>query len=183
MKNSRVQYGHKGFERILDRDDGRADHERLTRAVFDSQSARTVGKAKEDFGTAGILGTLSESGLTYVKEVLVSQILAEITPLSLPDIKAHVNSPIGHVDTQITKIELSGANVSYSDVELGKKGITMYAANIRAHLRLHWFYEYSSDYVPFPINDGGWADVEVSASPFLSVDAINRIFLCKLHVC
>lgn len=116
----------------------------------------------EVWEAAGILVTLSESGLTYVKEVLVNRILEEITPLALPDIKVRTNSPIGHVDTEITKIELSGANVSYSDLDLGKTGITVFAGDIQAKLRLHWYYEYSATYVPFPINDAGWADVKVS---------------------
>lgn len=114
-----------------------------------------------DLDVAGIMITPSESGLNYVKEVLVDQILQEITPLALPDIKAHVDSPIGTIDTRISHIELSGANVSYSDVDLGKTGITVFAGDIQARLRLHWYYEYSAAYVPFPINDGGWADVEV----------------------
>ncbi|XP_024362697.1 putative BPI/LBP family protein At1g04970 [Physcomitrium patens] len=115
-----------------------------------------------DLDVAGIMITPSESGLNYVKEVLVDQILQEITPLALPDIKAHVDSPIGTIDTRISHIELSGANVSYSDVDLGKTGITVFAGDIQARLRLHWYYEYSAAYVPFPINDGGWADVEVN---------------------
>lgn len=115
---------------------------------------------------AGIMVTLSESGLTYVKEVLVNEILAEITPLALPDIKAMVDSPIGRLSTQITHIELSGANVSYSDVDLEKTGITVFAGDIQARIRLHWYYEYSATYMPFPVNDGGWADVEVKICPF-----------------
>lgn len=112
---------------------------------------------------AGIMVTLSESGINYVKEVLVNEILAEITPLALPDINAHVDSPIGRLDTKISQILLSGANVSYSDVDLGKTGITVFAGDVEARIRLHWYYEYSASYVPWPVNDGGWADVEVGA--------------------
>lgn len=110
---------------------------------------------------AGIMVTLSQSGIDYVKEVLVNEILAEITPLSLPDINAHVDSPIGCLDMKISQILLSGANVSYSDVDMGKTGITVFAGDIHARIRLHWYYEYSASYVPWPLNDGGWADVEV----------------------
>ncbi|KAG0582311.1 hypothetical protein KC19_3G050700 [Ceratodon purpureus] len=113
-------------------------------------------------GVAGIMVTISESGLNYAKEVLVNEILAEITPLLLPDIKAHVTSPIGRVDMRISHIELSGANVSYSDVDLGKTGITVFAGDIHARIRLHWYYEYTATYVPFPVNDGGWADINVN---------------------
>ena len=115
----------------------------------------------DDSDVAGIMITLSDSGLTYVKEVLLNEVLAEITPLALPDIKAHVDSPVGRLDTQITQIELSGANVSYSDIDLGKTGITVFGGEIQARIRLHWYYEYTATYVPFPVNDGGWADVKV----------------------
>jgi hypothetical protein len=125
------------------------------------KDALNVAVGGNDSDVAGIMVTLSESGLAYVKEVLVNKILAEITPLALPDINAHVDSPIGRLDTQITHIELSGANVSYSDVDLEKTGITVFAGDIQARIRLHWYYEYSATYVPFPVNDGGWADVEV----------------------
>ena len=114
-------------------------------------------------GVAGIMVTISESGLQYAKEVLVNEILAELTPLSIPDIKAHISSPIGRVDMQISHIELSGANVSYSDVDLGKMGITVFAGDVRARIRLHWYYEYTATYVPFPVNDGGWADIYVKS--------------------
>lgn len=114
-------------------------------------------------GVAGIMVTVSESGLTYAKEVLVNEILAELTPLLLPDIKAHITSPIGRIDMQIAHIELSGANVSYSDVDLGKTGITVFAGDIHARIRLHWYYEYTATYVPFPVNDGGWADIKVKS--------------------
>jgi hypothetical protein len=114
---------------------------------------------------AGILVTLSEAGITYVKEVLVNQILTEITPLSLPDIHSQVACPIGRVDTAITHIELSGANFSHSDVDLGKTGITVIAEDIKTKIHLHWEYKYASSYIPLPISDAGWADIEVSFWP------------------
>jgi hypothetical protein len=119
-------------------------------------------------GVAGIMITVSESGLKYAKEVLLNEILAEITPLLIPDIKAHITSPVGRVDMQISHIELSGANISYSDVDLGKTGITVFAGDIHARIRLHWYYEYTATYVPFPVNDGGWANINVTTSIFLN---------------
>lgn len=119
-------------------------------------------------GVAGIMITVSESGLKYAKEVLLNEILAEITPLLIPDIKAHITSPVGRVDMQISHIELSGANISYSDVDLGKTGITVFAGGIHARIRLHWYYEYTATYVPFPVNDGGWANINVTTSIFLN---------------
>jgi hypothetical protein len=111
---------------------------------------------------AGILVTLSEVGITYVKEVLVNQILSDIIPLALPDIHLQVKAPVGVVDTTITRLELSGANVSHSDVKLGKTAITVSAENIKAKIHFHWVYQYTSSYIPFPVTDGGWADVEVT---------------------
>ncbi|KAH9555834.1 hypothetical protein CY35_08G137300 [Sphagnum magellanicum] len=130
--------------------------------ILEHSSHNTQQYLTDDSEGAGILGTLSEAGLIYVKEVLVNQILKEITPLSLPDIHSQAKSPIGQVDTTITHIELSGANVSYSDVDLGKTGITVFAGDIKARMRFHWKYECTSSYIPFPVTDGGWADVEVT---------------------
>jgi len=123
---------------------------------------------------AGILVTLSEVGITYVKEVLVNQILSDIIPLALPDIHLQVKAPVGLVDTTITRLELSGANVSHSDVKLGKTAITVSAENIKAKIHFHWVYQYTSSYIPFPVTDGGWADVEVSSfcSPFYFHDQV-----------
>ncbi len=135
--------------------------------ILEHSSHNTQQYLTDDSEGAGILGTLSEAGLIYVKEVLVNQILKEITPLSLPDIHSQAKSPIGQVDTTITHIELSGANVSYSDVDLGKTGITVFAGDIKARMRFHWKYECTSSYIPFPVTDGGWADVEVSFWSFL----------------
>lgn len=114
-----------------------------------------------DGNSAGVMVNLSESGLSYVKDVLLEQILEEVTPLVLPDMKTRINSPIGRLDVEVSHNELSWANVSRSDVVLGKKGITVFVGHIHAGVRLHWKYKYTATYVPFPVNDGGWADVEV----------------------
>lgn len=115
-----------------------------------------------DGNSAGVMVNLSESGLSYVKDVLLEQILEEVTPLVLPDMKTRINSPIGRLDVEVSHNELSWANVSRSDVVLGKKGITVFVGHIHAGVRLHWKYKYTATYVPFPVNDGGWADVEVN---------------------
>jgi hypothetical protein len=135
---------------------------------------------------AGIMVTLSNSGLDYVKEVLVNEILAEITPLSLPDIKAHVDSPIGRLSTTISQILLTGANVSYSDVDMGKTGVTVFAGDVQAKLRFHWYYEYSASYVPWPVNDGGWADVEVNgmqAGVTFTLKTVNGTLILTVVEC
>lgn len=127
-----------------------------------SPDASVSGDDGDGGNVAGIMVTLSESGLTYAKEMLVNQLLEEITPLMLPDIKTHTDSPLGRVDMEISHIELSGANVSYSDVDLWKTGITVFAGDINARIRLHWYFKFMSMFVPFPLSDRGWADVEVT---------------------
>ncbi|BBN17123.1 hypothetical protein MPTK1_7g12170 [Marchantia polymorpha subsp. ruderalis] len=137
-------------------------------------------------GSAGILGTLSEQGLVYVKEVLVNEILAEVTPLDIPDIITRVNSPIGRVDTTITQIVLSGATVHYSDIELGQTGITIYAAGIKASLVMDWRYQYTATYVPFPVQDGGRAEVEVTgmqAGATFSMSETNGTLTLHVEEC
>jgi hypothetical protein len=126
---------------------------------------------------AGILVTLSEVGITYVKEVLVNQILSDIIPLALPDIHLQVKAPVGLVDTTITRLELTGANVSHSDVKLGKTAIMVSAENIKAKIHFHWVYQYTSSYIPFPVTDGGWADVEACRLVLLSC-CKHRMELC-----
>ncbi|KAL3679442.1 hypothetical protein R1sor_022398 [Riccia sorocarpa] len=111
---------------------------------------------------AGILGTLSQEGLVYVKDVLINEILASAIPLDIPDISARMNSPIGRVDTTVTQIVLSGVKVKYSEIELGDNGITIYAAGIKANISMDWRYQYTATYVPFPVIDAGTASVEVT---------------------
>lgn len=119
------------------------------------------GGADDSVSEAGILGTLSEEGLEYVKEVLVGEILEEVTPLQISDINSRVNSPIGRLDMSITNIFLVAVDVYYSDIELGPNGITIYAAGIQAILEARWEYHYTASYVPFPVGDGGHAEVKV----------------------
>ncbi|KAL2613523.1 hypothetical protein R1flu_025215 [Riccia fluitans] len=145
------------------------------------------GKARADAaGSAGILGTLSQEGLVYVKDVLINEILAAATPLDIPDIVARVNSPIGRVDTTVTQIVLSGVQVKYSKIELGDTGITIYAAGIKASILMDWRYQYTATYVPFPVTDAGTAEVEVTgmqAGVTFSMNEINGTLSLNVEEC
>lgn len=128
----------------------------LVASFFLLQSSHsTFLPSSNNTGVAGITITVSESGLTYAKEVLVKEILAEITPLLLPDIKARVITPLGRLDTVLSHVELLGANVSYSQLNLGKTGVMVFAGDVHATMRVHWFYEFTANYVPFLVHDAG----------------------------
>ncbi|CAM6099422.1 unnamed protein product [Calypogeia fissa] len=130
---------------------------RLKQSV-DRDSLRAANVSKSG---AGILGTLSEEGLEYVKDVLVGEILEEVTPLQISDINSRISTPIGRIDTLISDIYLEGAAVYYSDIELTTYGVTIYAAGITATLEANWEYHYTASYVPWPVGDGGRAEVKV----------------------
>jgi lipopolysaccharide-binding protein len=135
----------------------------LAMAVLSVMISGASGEDNRAPAVAGIMVTASDAALRYAKEVVVREVVAEMSPvLALPDVKTRVTSPVGRVDAELAHIEISGVNVSSSQVDLGKDGVvTVGAGDVRASIRFHWRYQYEASYVPFPVNDSGWADVQV----------------------
>ncbi|EFJ04326.1 hypothetical protein SELMODRAFT_138877 [Selaginella moellendorffii] len=115
-----------------------------------------------DGAEAGILVTLSEMGISYVREVLVESVLQDLTPLNLPNVKRRVEWPIGIVDVELKNIVIVYANVSSSNVDLGNTGIWFNASGVETKVSLDWKYTYTASLIPFPISDSGTATAKVN---------------------
>ncbi|KAJ7570867.1 hypothetical protein O6H91_01G136800 [Diphasiastrum complanatum] len=125
---------------------------------------------------AGIMITLTEQGLSYLRDVLVNQVLQEVTPLKLPNMRKSMHSPLGILEVTLTDIVLSGARVASSEITLGKEGMSIYASGVQADISLNWNYTYVVSYGPFSISDGGGGYLKVKdgqAGVVFSMDEHN----------
>lgn len=106
--------------------------------------------------------TLSQRGLDYLKDVLLTQVLEAITPLPLPDITKTASIPfVGEVTASFTNVSLLRAAVPASTITLGETGVTVQGSNVAANLTLNWHYNYHNAWLPSPISDTGGADIKV----------------------
>eukprot|EP00249_Psilotum_nudum_P022822 c28652_g1_i2 orf=473-2203(-) len=119
---------------------------------------------------------ISQRGLDYVKEILLQQILQQITPLRLPDIKKNAYIPIvGQVDAVLRNITLVKAEVTDSNISLENSGITITGHGVHANIMLRWQYKYYVGWIPIPISDRGRADVKVrSMNAWVTVNLEER---------
>lgn len=112
--------------------------------------------------TPAIWITLAQRGLDYLKDVLLTQVLETITPLSLPSIRKTASIPIvGDVTASFTNVTLVHAEVPSSTIALGETGVAMQGFNGAANLTLNWQYTYQNIWLPGPVSDAGGADIKV----------------------
>eukprot|EP00850_Spirogloea_muscicola_P023174 SM000334S12543 [mRNA] locus=s334:24154:27375:- [translate_table: standard] len=127
-------------------------------------------------GLPGMLATLSERGLTYVKDVLIEQVLEELTPLHVPDIRVRVSFKVGHVDLRLSRITLLGALVPNAEIDLGDSGVTIFASGVVANITLDWHVVASGGIVPVSVKDHGYANVRaqgVQAGVTAGLETVN----------
>jgi len=107
-----------------------------------------------------ISAVISQSGLDFAKDLLVSHAAEMLTPLSVPDIEKSMSIPlVGTVRMTASGIVLHGLNVTNSTVAVGEKGVVVAASLARANLTMGWSYSYSSWVVT--VSDSGNASIQV----------------------
>lgn len=110
----------------------------------------------------GIWITISQKGLDYVKDVLVTQILQAEIPLHLPDMtKSASLAFVGEINASFTNVTLVRAEVHDSAITLGNAGIAVQGSRAIANLTLNWEFTYTTGWLPNPISDRGAADIRV----------------------
>lgn len=106
--------------------------------------------------------TISEKGLNYAKDLLVSQALQVLTSLRISDMEKSVQVPfIGAVLVKLSNITLDNIMVPSSTFNLGQDGINIVASQVEVNLTMNWKYSYRSWFIPFIVSDKGRALVKV----------------------
>lgn len=106
--------------------------------------------------------TISEKGLNYAKDLLVSEALQVLTSLRISDMEKSVEVPfIGAARVKLSNITLDNIMVPSSIFNLGQDGINIVASQVEVNLTMNWKYSYRSSFIPFIISDKGRALVKV----------------------
>uniref|UniRef100_A0A0D9XEY7 Lipid-binding serum glycoprotein C-terminal domain-containing protein n=1 Tax=Leersia perrieri TaxID=77586 RepID=A0A0D9XEY7_9ORYZ len=102
-----------------------------------------------------ISAVISQSGLDFAKDLLVTRAAEAITPLEVPDIERSVTIPlVGTVDMVASGIVLHGVAVENSTVAVGDDGIVVAALLSSVNLTMGWSYSYSAWIVTISDSDG-----------------------------
>ncbi|CAN6204824.1 unnamed protein product [Urochloa humidicola] len=107
-----------------------------------------------------ISAVISQSGLDFAKDLLVSRAAETLTPLSVPDIEKSVSIPlVGTVRMTASGIVLHDLAVTTSTVAVGDTGVVVAASLASANLTMEWSYSYSVWVVT--VSDCGSASIQV----------------------
>lgn len=110
---------------------------------------------------------ISQNGLNFLKDLLVTKAISSLTPLQLPQIEKTLKIPlIGKVHIVLSNITIYRLDVPSSDIKPGDTGITIVGSGTTCNLSMHWHYSYSTWLVPVSISDSGSASVQVIMCEF-----------------
>lgn len=129
----------------------------ITSSFFSSQAQ--VGASNQESFTSIII---SQTGLDFVKDLLITKAISSIIPLALPKIERAVKIPIlGNVRMVLSNITIYNIDVLSSYVKPGDTGVVFVASGTTCNLSANWFYEYTTWLLPIEISDHGIASVQV----------------------
>lgn len=106
---------------------------------------------------------ISQKGIDFLKDLLVSEAISSIISLKLPQIeKSKEISFLGNVEMVLSNITIYEINVGSSFVKLGDEGIAVIASETTCNLSMSWYYAYNNAWIfPFVVSDTGEASVKV----------------------
>ncbi|KAL6999995.1 hypothetical protein U1Q18_001145, partial [Sarracenia purpurea var. burkii] len=105
---------------------------------------------------------ISQNGLDFVKDLLVTKAISSLTPLKLPQIEKKLKIPVvGNVRVVLSDIIIYRVDVSSSHVKPGDTGVVIVASGTTCNLTMNWYYSYSTWFVPVKVSDSGSASVQV----------------------
>lgn len=129
----------------------------ITSSFFSSQAQ--VGASSQESFTSIII---SQTGLDFAKDLLITKAISSIIPLTLPKIERAVKIPIlGNVRMVLSNITICSIDVLSSYVKPGDTGVVLVASGTTCNLSANWFYEYTTWFLPIEISDHGIASVQV----------------------
>ncbi|KAI9382668.1 hypothetical protein POPTR_014G160700v4 [Populus trichocarpa] len=105
---------------------------------------------------------ISQQGLDFLKNLLITQAISSIIPLKLPNITKTAKFPfLGYVHMLLSNITIYQLQVLDSYVKPGDTGIAIIASGTTCNLSMDWSYEYNTWLFPVEISDKGHASVQV----------------------
>ncbi|XP_052177996.1 putative BPI/LBP family protein At1g04970 [Diospyros lotus] len=107
---------------------------------------------------------ISQNGLDFVKDLLVTKAISSLTPLQIPQIEKTIKIPVvGNVHFVISNVTIYRVDVSSSIAKLGNSGVSIVASGATCNLSMNWYYSYTTwvFLVPVEVSDSGSASVQV----------------------
>ncbi|KAJ6723773.1 hypothetical protein OIU74_008190 [Salix koriyanagi] len=105
---------------------------------------------------------ISQQGLDFLKNLLITQAISSIIPLKLPHITKTAKFPfLGNVRMLLSNITIYQLQVLNSYVKPGDTGLAIIASGTTCNLSMDWSYEYNTWMFPVEISDKGHASVQV----------------------
>ncbi|WOH05785.1 hypothetical protein DCAR_0625206 [Daucus carota subsp. sativus] len=104
---------------------------------------------------------ITQSGLDFLKQILVTNAIASLTPLQLPQIQKTLKIPfLGQIHVVLSNITIYHVDVPFSYINPGDTGIAI-VGSATSNLSMNWHYSYGTWLVPIEISDSGLASVLV----------------------
>lgn len=116
----------------------------------------------QSYGEGSISILVSDKGLNFAKDVLISRAIDSIIPLQLPRIAKTVRLPVlGEVDVVLSDLSIDSVGIGSSYVKTGETGIVLIASGSTANLSMNWDYSYHPWPIPVSVSDDGSAAIKV----------------------
>ncbi|KAH9745057.1 putative BPI/LBP family protein [Citrus sinensis] len=146
----------------------------ITSSFFSSQAQ--VGASNQESFTSIII---SQTGLDFVKDLLITKAISSIIPLALPKIERAVKIPIlGNVRMVLSNITIYNIDVLSSYVKPGDTGVVFVAYGTTCNLSANWFYEYTTWLLPIEISDHGIASVQGTETILELISVFTILLAC-----
>ncbi|KAL8046323.1 hypothetical protein ABFX02_08G170500 [Erythranthe guttata] len=109
-----------------------------------------------------IAAEVSNSGLDFLKNLLVEKAESSLVPLELPVITKSAKIPVvGNVQMVLSNITIETIHVTSSTVKSGDTGIVIDVSGATANLSMDWKYSYNTWLLPISVSDKGRATIQV----------------------
>ncbi|KAK4777356.1 hypothetical protein SAY87_017543 [Trapa incisa] len=105
---------------------------------------------------------ISQNGLDFLKDVLVTKAISSMIPLILPRIEKSVKIPfVGNIEMVLSNVTIYEIGAPTSYIRPGDTGVTIIASETTCNLSMNWYYSYSTWLFPVEVTDKGRASVQV----------------------
>ncbi|KVI10656.1 Bactericidal permeability-increasing protein, alpha/beta domain-containing protein [Cynara cardunculus var. scolymus] len=108
---------------------------------------------------------ITQNGLDFVKDLLISEAISLLTPLWLTKIERTIKIPVvGKVHIALSDITVNRVNIGSSYIKPSVTGVSIDGSEVTCELNMKWHYSYGTWLAPISISDGGTASVQVNGA-------------------
>ncbi|KAI3769604.1 hypothetical protein L6452_00713 [Arctium lappa] len=108
---------------------------------------------------------ITQNGLDFVKDLLISKAISTLTPLWLTKIEETIKIPIiGKVHIALSDITVNRVNIGSSYIKPSVTGVSIDGSEVTCELSMKWHYSYGTWFAPISISDSGSASVQVNGA-------------------